>query len=187
MKAGVVLEEMEISLAAYGQEAPVPRGDVHHDRYVQLRGVGALHRAWGRDVHRSGRGAGCRQPNLHHATGGARSQRCRIRNRAPVVSLSCLRCMGKLKAWRVNERAWFLPGQAWSSSINPSNRIDSAITSRVIFPDHGRILGLRLPSSNVLAAGISKRRSPLFHESATLRSSSASTTAAPRPRDYRIC
>ena len=54
-----------------GQRAgsPVHRGDVHHDRYVQLRGVGALHRAG--PVHWSGRGTGCRQPHLHHATGGA--------------------------------------------------------------------------------------------------------------------
>ena len=49
--------------------SPVHRGDVHHDRYVQLRGVGALHRAG--PVHWSGRGTGCRQPHLHHAAGGA--------------------------------------------------------------------------------------------------------------------
>ena len=54
-----------------GQRAgsPVHRGDVHHDRYVQLRGVGALHRAG--PVHWSGRGTRCQQPDLHHAAGGA--------------------------------------------------------------------------------------------------------------------
>ena len=81
MKGGAVLEEAEIPLAANGQEAPVHRGDVHHDRYVQLRGVGALHRAGRRIVHR-------RRPwNSMPSTGSSRrcrwcrSQRCRIGNR----------------------------------------------------------------------------------------------------------
>ena len=62
-----------------GQRAggPVHRRDVHHDRYVRLRGIGALHRAG--PVHWSGRGAGCRQPHLHHAAGGAGDLRGRGR------------------------------------------------------------------------------------------------------------
>ena len=53
---------------------PVPRRDVrlHRCRCVGLRGIGALHgAARGGNVHRSGRGDRCRQPDPHHAAGGA--------------------------------------------------------------------------------------------------------------------
>ena len=45
-----------------GQRAgsPVHRGVVHRHGYIRFRGVGALHRARGGDVHRSGRGVRCR-------------------------------------------------------------------------------------------------------------------------------
>ena len=75
MKDGAVLEEEEISLEAQRTGGPVHRGDVYQYRYIGLRGVGALYgTARGGDVHRSGRGARCGQPHLHHATGGAGSR-----------------------------------------------------------------------------------------------------------------
>ena len=69
MKEGAVLEEVEIPLAANGQDARFIEESVHPHRYIRFRGVGALHRAG--SVHRSGRGARCRQPHLHDAAGGA--------------------------------------------------------------------------------------------------------------------
>ena len=52
----------------------VHRRDVPGHRYVGLRGVGSLYCAGRRIVRRSGGGAGCRQPHLHHAAGGAGSR-----------------------------------------------------------------------------------------------------------------
>ena len=74
MSGGIVLEEAEIPLEANGQEARYIDGVVPPHRYVRFRGVGALHRARGRDVHRSGRGTGFRQPDLHDLAGGAGSR-----------------------------------------------------------------------------------------------------------------
>ena len=58
MKEGIVLEEVEIPLAANGQEARFIQEVFTPCRHIRFRGVGALHRA--RAVHRSGGGTGCR-------------------------------------------------------------------------------------------------------------------------------
>ena len=105
MQGGTVLDD--VSIPPCGQRAVVlvyQRG-VHRCRYVRLRGVGALCRARGRDVHRSGRGAGCRQPHLHDAAGSAgprenvsgvdegpeKKRRGLVEPEDPF----CLRCMGE--------------------------------------------------------------------------------------------
>ena len=74
MKEGGVLEEGGDPSCSQRAGGPVHRRDVHKRRDVGFRGVGALHGAWGGDVHRSGRGTRYRQPDLHHAAGGAGSR-----------------------------------------------------------------------------------------------------------------
>ena len=67
MSGGIVLEEVEIDLAAYGQEAQFIEEMFTTTDTSNFVG---LVRCTG-PVHWSGRGAGCRQPHLHHAAGGA--------------------------------------------------------------------------------------------------------------------
>ena len=69
-----------------GQRADVlvHRRGVYRRRYVRLRGVGALRRAWGGSVHRSGGGARCRQPHLHHTAAGSG-----FRDAAPGIVARC--------------------------------------------------------------------------------------------------
>ena len=74
MQGGTVLDDASIPLAANGQSSWFIDEVFTRTRYVRLRGVGALHRAGGRDVHRSGRGAGYRPPHLHDLAGGAGSR-----------------------------------------------------------------------------------------------------------------
>ena len=100
MRMGRV-EGLYLSENALSGEIPAERAvvlvyqrGVHRGRYVRLRGVGALHRARGGDVHRSGRGAGCRQPHLHHPADGA-GPREDVSGVDERVSLSCLRGMGE--------------------------------------------------------------------------------------------
>ena len=71
MREGVLLDAASLPLAANGQSSWLIDQAFSGRRYVRFCGVGALHRARGRDVHRSGRGAGCRQPHLHDLAGGA--------------------------------------------------------------------------------------------------------------------
>ena len=74
MKDGAVLEEDTDPSGGQRTGGPEHRRDVHlhRCRCVGLRGIGALHgAARGGNVHRSGRGAGCCQPHLHHPAGGA--------------------------------------------------------------------------------------------------------------------
>ena len=69
MSGGTVLEAESIPLEANGQSSWFIDEVFHRGRYVRFRRVGALHRARGGSVHRSGLGAGCRQPHLHHPAG----------------------------------------------------------------------------------------------------------------------
>ena len=65
MCAGRILEEKEIPLAGNGQTARFIHELFSPDRNLRIRGIGALHRARRREVHRIGPGDGCRQPHLH--------------------------------------------------------------------------------------------------------------------------
>ena len=80
MSGGIVLEEAEISLAAYGQEARYIEELFPPHQYVRFRGVGALHRARGGGVHRSGRGARCQQTRSSPRYRWCRFQRGCLRN-----------------------------------------------------------------------------------------------------------
>ena len=71
MQEGAVLEEVDIDLQANGQDGRFIEEVFTTHRHVRLRGIGALHRARGKTVRRSGGGAGCRQRDLHHPAGGA--------------------------------------------------------------------------------------------------------------------
>ena len=71
MQGGTVRDDVSIPLAANGQSSWFINEAFPAADNVRFRGVGALHRAGGRDVHRSGLGAGYRQPDLHDLAGGA--------------------------------------------------------------------------------------------------------------------
>ena len=80
MKAGDVLEEVEIPLEANGQDAryieEVFTGTDTSDFVGSVRCTAP----GGGNVHRSGRGTRCRQPHLHDAAGGAEGLRDRVRH-----------------------------------------------------------------------------------------------------------
>ena len=81
MREGVLLDAASIALEANGQTSWFIDQAFPAARYVRLRGVGALRCGGGGAVQRRGPGNGPRQPHLHHAAGGAGSQRGCLRNR----------------------------------------------------------------------------------------------------------